>query len=449
MPYPASTLSLQKGKYYIVVTIPEELRPHLKGRKQIKRSTGTSDIQIAQRIQHDKTIELYAQLDQAAQLENPIYRTVKGLLETLGYDSVKYLEDQDLNNPLVLEDILFQFRGDINRMMYGGDTFNNVEAQSMHIAQLKIEPAISKITNFVDGRIAEIDSRTQKAFSVAANDFVVNKKWGREKTKVSARKAIGEFTKYMGDLHLSEIIKKTGYDYAKRLSEENLANKTIKNRIGYVSQVLTYCEREGWIGSNPFHGLNLSIYGKQSERYRSLTTNQLKDIFQQKMPNDVKLLLSILISTGMRLDEVATLEFSDIKIENGISFIDLTSDKKVIKNIGSARKVPIIPELKKKIGTGSGRLFPRFKIDADGKAQGAASKACMPYIRKVTDDPKIVLHSLRGTIKDLLRDTGTSKEINDFITGHSSGDVAGGYGSGPSLKVRYDALCSVDHPWLV
>ena len=37
-------------------------------------------------------------------------------------------------------------------------------------------------------------------------------------------------------------------------------------------------------------------------------------------------------------------------------------------------------------------------------------------------------------------DAGVSKEVNDFITGHASGDVAGQYGSGPSLRVRKVAM---------
>ena len=72
----------------------------------------------------------------------------------------------------------------------------------------------------------------------------------------------------------------------------------------------------------------------------------------------------------------------------------------------------------------------------------------MKLIRQVTDDKAKVVHSLRGNLKDLLRDAGVNKETNDFITGHGSGDVAGKYGSGPSLKVRAEALNKVDHPWL-
>ena len=58
------------------------------------------------------------------------------------------------------------------------------------------------------------------------------------------------------------------------------------------------------------------------------------------------------------------------------------------------------------------------------------------------------IHSLRGTFKDLIRDAGISKELNDFITGHAQVDVAGKYGDGFSLERRYEAINSVSHPWL-
>ena len=72
----------------------------------------------------------------------------------------------------------------------------------------------------------------------------------------------------------------------------------------------------------------------------------------------------------------------------------------------------------------------------------------MKIIRRVTDDDRKVVHSLRGTLKDLLRDAGVTKEVNDFITGHSQGDEAGKYGSGPSLETKYRAVNAVNHPWL-
>ena len=61
--YPATTLSRNKGKYYVVVTIPSDLRQYFNGQKQLKRSTGTSDLGDAKRRQHRISTELYARLD--------------------------------------------------------------------------------------------------------------------------------------------------------------------------------------------------------------------------------------------------------------------------------------------------------------------------------------------------------------------------------------------------
>jgi hypothetical protein len=61
--YPATTLALNKSKYYVLLTIPVDLRQHFNGRKQLKRSTGTSELRDARRRQYALTTELYGQLD--------------------------------------------------------------------------------------------------------------------------------------------------------------------------------------------------------------------------------------------------------------------------------------------------------------------------------------------------------------------------------------------------
>ena len=118
----------------------------------------------------------------------------------------------------------------------------------------------------------------------------------------------------------------------------------------------------------------------------------------------------------------------------------------IVKNQGSLRKVPI-PDVLTLPQTAEGRLFSYY-LDEDGKASRSASQRIMRHVRIVTKMETKAIHSLRGNLKDLLRDADVSKELNDFITGHSSGDVAGKYGSGFSLQKRYEAINSVKHPWL-
>lgn len=93
-------------------------------------------------------------------------------------------------------------------------------------------------------------------------------------------------------------------------------------------------------------------------------------------------------------------------------------------------------------------MFPEFKRDRDGETQGPPSKKLMLLVRNVTDHDRKAVHSLRGNFKEMLRDAGVPKEVNDFITGHGSGDVAGKYDEGPSLRVRKEAVEQLSFPYL-
>jgi integrase len=118
-----------------------------------------------------------------------------------------------------------------------------------------------------------------------------------------------------------------------------------------------------------------------------------------------------------------------VKEKDGIRYIDLTTSN--TKTKGSKRLVPLHDKVK-------GVEFPIKFTQANLNA----------LVRRVTDDPTVSLHSLRHTFKDLSRDSGVSKEIQDFITGHAQGDVASAYGQGPSIKTRYECIMSIKHAWL-
>ena len=89
--YPATTLALNKGKYYVLLTIPVELRAHFNGRKQLKRSTGTSDLGDATQRKHNISVDLYALLDAC----KPDPRNeISNLLGWIGdADEIQRLED--------------------------------------------------------------------------------------------------------------------------------------------------------------------------------------------------------------------------------------------------------------------------------------------------------------------------------------------------------------------
>jgi integrase len=69
----------------------------------------------------------------------------------------------------------------------------------------------------------------------------------------------------------------------------------------------------------------------------------------------------------------------------------------------------------------------------------------MRFIRSLTLDKDLVVHSFRHTFKDLIRDAGISKDLHDFITGHSGGDSSSYYGEGHSLERRKEAIDKVNN----
>ena len=288
--------------------------------------------------------------------------------------------------------------------------------------------------------------------------FIEAKSWSREKTKNTAIRHLNLIARLLDNPRLIDITERDVVTFAKKYIKEFTAEKGKPPSLGILkdiqsngSQFMKYWVREEFAENNPFLGVDLKNLGANevTKSYRPFEKYELEQLFALPMPDEDRLLLSILISTGMRLDEAALLTWDQIRSEDSIryfSLMDSDNANGIVKNQGSLRKVPI-PDVLTLPKRAEGRLFS-YSLDADGKAQTSASQRLMKYVRTVTKMETKVVHSLRGNLKDLLRDADVSKELNDFITGHSSGDVAGKYGSGFSLQKRYVAINSVKHPWL-
>ena len=62
---------------------------------------------------------------------------------------------------------------------------------------------------------------------------------------------------------------------------------------------------EPWITSKVLKGVNLEYYGEKKCSYEAMAEEELNALSKLPMPNSDHFLLSILITTGMRLDETA------------------------------------------------------------------------------------------------------------------------------------------------
>ena len=457
-----STLNWAKGKWYVVVTKPTELTTGPS--KQIKRSTGTTDKKVAASKQHQITTDIYAGFIKAL---TPPPETILSVLrnywiaQRCSEQMIKEYEEQLFigNSALACEDVWrrsgedpyvierliplmdldqakkLRFGISLERYPYGIDVENG--------GLLPIpEDPYAPITEPLQAQVAHTSQTPSVNLDAAVDAYHKQHPWNREKTKLKSMRSIRWFIEETGVKNVNDIRKPHAYRFAKALTENGNATSTIKAAISGVTNFLAYCEQSELIELNPLTNLKLSAYGAKAISYRPFHDEELKELFQQKMKPEDRLTLSILLATGMRMDEVALLDASQVKKhKNSFNYLDLTTGA-LVKNTGSERLVPLHPSIKI-TPVKTGRLFS-YALGKDGKAQGAASKILMKYVRKVSKDPTLTVHSLRGSFKDMLRNSGVTKEINDFITGHSHGDTASSYGSGPSISVRYDAIKDLD-----
>lgn len=164
-----------------------------------------------------------------------------------------------------------------------------------------------------------------------------------------------------------------------------------------------------------------------------------------RLAGDLRLIWRILAGTGCRLGEVTGLRSEDVNLSDPIPHIRVTwHEGRRLKTKASIRSVPLVGDpLAAATEALSGRpsggpLFPRY---ATPRGADGASAALMKHLRKVTPNPKHVVHSLRHGMKDALRLAGVEKTVQDLVLGHASPSIGETYGGeGVRLQVAHRAL---------
>ena len=275
-----------------------------------------------------------------------------------------------------------------------------------------------------------------------------------EDTKRKKKRWAKQFLDVMGDLEITDIKPKHAYDYLDRILAENpdRSNKTLRDYIWGVQDLLKYCVQRDYIQSNPFRDLDLKPYGEQSEETYPFEMSELRAIFAHDWNPQDRLLLSILATTGMRPSETGNLtweRFDDTEHEGIRYFTTLdTADEKVrVKNSGSKRLVPIHPDLQLPERS-TGRLFD-YEKNEDGLSATEIGHQILPILHDIVPHPNKNIRSFRKTFKKMCRDSGVGEEVHDAITGHRQTASASraNYG-GMGVPVMFEAISKLDVSFL-
>ncbi|MDA8821573.1 hypothetical protein N9N45_04665, partial [Planktomarina temperata] len=318
--------------------------------------------------------------------------------------------------------------------------------------QIQIDhPSLRRLTNDpveLISRPARIVPSEALTYSSVMPEYLerVERDTPLEDTKRKKKRWAKQFLDVMGDLEIAAIKPKHAYDYLDKVLAENpdRSNKTLRDYIWGVQDLLKYCVQRDYIQSNPFRDLDLKPYGEQPEETYPFEMSELRAIFAHDWNSQDRLLLSILVTTGMRPSEAGNLtweRFNDTEHEGIRYFTTLdTADEKVrVKNSGSKRLVPIHPDLQLPERS-TGRLFD-YEKNEDGLSATEIGHQILPILHDIVPHPNKNIRSFRKTFKRMCRDSGVGEEVHDAITGHRQTASASraNYG-GMGVPVMFEAI---------
>jgi integrase len=253
----------------------------------------------------------------------------------------------------------------------------------------------------------------------------------------------------LAKLRMPELLKRDLGKYPARNAQ------TVNKYLNLIAGVMAKAEKDGFFEgvagwSNPFH-VGFEISKMEREAYEPFSVAELNTLFASPVFRDGSRPIGgsgdaafwfphIALFTGARRT-VAQLKIGDIREAAGIAYIDFNDEGagQNLKNISSARSVPIHAELLKfglveYVARRAGEdipttpLWEQFTPPIEAKTK-SWSKWFGRYLGEhAVDDPAKTFHSFRHTFKRACREAGMTEEVHNAFTGHSGGGVGRSYG---------------------
>lgn len=300
---------------------------------------------------------------------------------------------------------------------------------------------------------------TKRLLSELVTQWAAERK-PRERTVAKMNRVIERFEVVVGKLPITEIKKVHAIAFKDAMLASGFTAANTNQYLTELSTLLSYATQQAIIETNPASGTKIKTNESAKAKRNSFDLTALKAIFNSPIytnserpiggKGEAAYWLPLLaLFTGARLDELCQLHVGDVIQESyqdehdnahSVWILRITDggEGQKLKNSSSRRRIPIHQTLIalgfiKYVLTQTGvQVFPELKpAKSYGSLSGNWSKWFGKYLRekiKVTDT-KMVFHSFRHNFKDYARNAGIATEVHNALTGHSSGDVAGNYGS--------------------
>lgn len=222
-------------------------------------------------------------------------------------------------------------------------------------------------------------------------------------------------------------------EYIAHLSKQNIKSKTLKRKIATLKTFFRYLENQEVISENPFYKLRFH-FRDEKKLPKIITPANLKIIYSYLLEQKLKsktayqkekshrnlLILSLLISTGVRISELCHITLENINAQSREITILGKGKKERILYVGSDETYSLLIDY---IDTYRVKMDKFLFLGYDKKASLTEQSVRLLFKsinKKLGIEKNITPHMFRHTFATMLLDSGVDIRYIQQILGHSS-----------------------------
>lgn len=461
------------NKHRAKVRIPKPLQADYGGAEFLYRTIHTGDRRAAKAEANAWEAELRAIWAERLGHDTPALAVVRQVYERTREEAKSWRADMPGEHPVVAAIDL-----ELDRMAEGAG-----ERELTPIEQARLA-ALQDAAEEVRGRKAKPRRELEPSFSELAAEYIKTQRRDDDGStnRLSQLKATFRlFGSYWEDRPIREVSEAdaAGYidglamldpSYARSPTARELSWRELQrtygnsprglaagtlNRHGQDLKALwAWARKRGYCeGDNPFDGNRKKLTrGRNVQGYLPWETGELKKLWTPAPGrSDLAEVMLVGMFTGMRINEIAALEWRDIREEAGVPVFDIRE----AKTLAGVRLVAIHPRLawllERDRGEPTARIWPTFNPEGPGKKPGAdASREFSRYkaSRGFTDRRKS-FHSFRKNVVGQLERLGVPESEVAQLVGHEKpGFTFRTYGTGAWVHRMAEIVAMIDYPGL-
>nr|WP_206046312.1 tyrosine-type recombinase/integrase [Novosphingobium panipatense] len=236
--------------------------------------------------------------------------------------------------------------------------------------------------------------------------------------------------------------------------DAGLSDATMNRHMTTLQEAWRWAEERGRCeGINPFAGHRRRLKpGVNVHGYLPWESDDLAKLFDPPPARqDVTEIMLVGLFTGLRLDEIASLTFGQIKNAEEVSFIQVAD----AKTPAGRRQVPIHNKLlwlSRREGPANARVWPGFNPEGPGKKAGADAGREFSRFKsgRGFTDRRQTFHSFRKNVTQIFERNGIPENEAAQILGHERGFTYSRYSPhGITLARKAEIVALIAYPGVV